>query len=156
METSQLVISKKLWKKLVIDLKKRGYGKRESGAFLLGPKGTTRITEFICMDDLDPNCLDTGIIRFSGKGFPPLWKHCKQRDLKVHADVHTHPESWTGMSGADKQHPMIAQAGHIGLIIPSYAGNKNQLLNGVGIYRYLGDKKWEFFTGTDTVFKIKT
>lgn len=143
MQTTNLSISKKLWRSLIKALKTRGKGISESGAFLLGSFNDKRITDFICYDDLDPLCLESGIIVFDGDGYLPLWQICKERRLQVLADIHTHPGSWTGQSGADKKHPMIAQAGHIALIIPHLATKRGELLKNVGIHEYLGDKKWK-------------
>jgi hypothetical protein len=61
---NSLTIPTKIWEEMIIELKLRGGGKRESGAFLLGPVGGKAITEYICYDDLDPHSLDTGIIEF--------------------------------------------------------------------------------------------
>lgn len=154
MLATDLVISKILWKKLIKELKARGKGIRESGAFLLGDATKVMVTEFICYDDLDPHSLDSGIIVFEGDGYIPLWKICKEKGVHVLADVHTHPGSWTGQSGADKKHPMIAQAGHIALIVPNLAAKRGQLIKGVGIHEYLGDKQWKSWETTSGKFGI--
>lgn len=131
------------WLRLVWQLRKRGHGRRESGAFLLGPSSGGVISGFICYDDLDPRCLDTGIIRFDGRGYVPLWTHCSERKLKVVADVHTHPEGWTGQSEADRTHPMVAQVGHLALILPHFAQDSWFGPKGAGFFRYLGEERWE-------------
>ena len=64
-----------LWRRVVTGLRTRGvHGRRESGAFLLGKRngGRARITDFLLYDDLDPKCLDTGIVRFDGRYFGDL------------------------------------------------------------------------------------
>ena len=132
-----------MWLRLVRQLRLRGQGVRESGAFLLGSARGGPVRGFICYDDLDPHCLDSGIIRFDGRGFVPLWKHCSEKKLKVLADVHTHPSGWTGQSEADRTHPMIAQAGHLALILPHYATKSWFGPQGAGFYRYLGNERWE-------------
>jgi hypothetical protein len=154
MQTAKLNMQLALWKDLVKELKKRGQGKRETGAFLLGPKDGDIITEFICYNDLDPHAFDTGIIVFNGDGFILLWKHCGQHGLKVMADVHTHPSEWTGQSSSDKKHPMIAQAGHIALIVPSYATKRNQLLKGVGVHEFLGSRIWKSWENSSEIFQL--
>ena len=154
MLTTDLSISETLWKKLIKELKLRGKGIRESGAFLLGNSTERKITEFICYDDLDPHSLDSGIIVFEGDGYLPLCKICREKELQVLADVHTHPGNWTGQSGADKKHPMIAQAGHLALIVPYSANKRGQLLRNVGIHEYLGDKKWKTWDIGSEKFKI--
>jgi proteasome lid subunit RPN8/RPN11 len=139
----KLIITESVWEKLIYELRKRGYGERESGAFLLGKVDENQILEFVCYDDLDPHCLDHGIITFDGGGYVPLWQMCKEKRLTVLADVHTHPGEWVGQSRSDSNHPMIAQLGHIAIILPEYAQAKNLTLKDAGIYEYQGDKKWK-------------
>lgn len=142
MKTRKLTISIWLWMRLIKQLRKRGHGQRESGAFLLGRNGQSRITHFICYDDLDPMALDTGIVVFHGHGFVPLWEVCRREKMQVLADVHTHSDEWTGQSEADRTHPMVGQKGHVSLIVPHY-GMRNLLeLGGVGIYEYVGNHQW--------------
>src|SRR5205085_2828544 len=86
---------RRLWRDLMSDLRTRGEGRRESGAFLLAPPGADRVAAHVCYDDLDPCALDTGIIVFHGCGYVPLWQLCEARQLRVVADVHTHPTNWT-------------------------------------------------------------
>jgi proteasome lid subunit RPN8/RPN11 len=125
------------------DLRSRGRnGVRESGAFLLGKRGEgrARIFDFVLYDDLDPHCLDTGIVSFDGRYYGDLWATCKKRDVTVVADVHTHPGG-SEQSGSDRAHPMISRAGHIAIIIPRFAAAPVRRTE-VGIYRYEGAKKW--------------
>ena len=131
------------WRQLRRALIERGQGcNRESGAFLLGKRhnGCARITFFVLYDDLDPHALDSGIVRFDGRYFAPLWELCRERDLVVVADVHVHPGR-SDQSFSDQQHPMISQAGHLSLILPNFALGQ-QPRKEIGIYRYLGQKRW--------------
>jgi proteasome lid subunit RPN8/RPN11 len=116
---------------------------RESGAFLLGYRtdGRARITDFILYDDLDPHALDTGIVHFDGRHFGTLWDICKQRGMSVVADVHVHPGG-AGQSSSDRDHPMISRADHIAFILPDFA-RPPVPQESVGIYRYLGGKRWD-------------
>jgi proteasome lid subunit RPN8/RPN11 len=132
-----------LWRRLLAALRRRGRSyTRESGAFLLGrcTGGRCRIVEFVLYDDLDPKCLETGIIRFDGRYFGQLWDICRQRNLTVVGDVHTHPGR-SHQSDSDRAHPMITQAGHIALIVPWFAKRPVRRTD-VGIYRYQGAKRW--------------
>ncbi len=96
--------------------------------------------EFALYDDIDPACLDTGIVRFDGRHFGKLWSLCAEKGLRVVADVHVHPGG-AGQSASDRAYPMIAQAGHIALILPRFA--KPPLpRRDVGLYCYLGGKRW--------------
>ena len=132
-----------LWRSLLAGLRERGRGcSRESGAFLLGHRdgGRARVTGFVLYDDLDPHCLDSGIVHFDGRHFGKLWAICKERDLDVVADIHVHPGG-SGQSESDRMYPMISQAGHLALILPRFARGL-QPRSGIGIYRYLGAKRW--------------
>ena len=133
-----------LWRRLKARLRERGHRyRRESGAFLLGHRvgGSARIVDFVLYDDLDPQALDSGIVRFDGRYFSDLWAICKLRGLIVVADVHVHPAG-SDQSPSDRAHPMISQAGHIALILPRFATGA-QPRRDIGIYRYLGGKRWE-------------
>ncbi len=132
-----------LWRKLMAGLRQRGVERsRESGAFLLGCKvdSQARIVDFVLYDDLDPHCLESGIVRFDGRYFSDLWAICKGRGLTVVADVHVHPGG-EQQSRSDRAHPMISRSGHLALIIPNFAIRAKS--STVGIYRYLGNKDWE-------------
>ena len=140
----ELSVSWFVWRRLLIGLRERGRNRSsESGAFLLGRRsdGRAHITAFILYDDLDPHCLDTGIVRFDGRHFGALWEYCRQRDLSVVADIHVHPGG-SGQSESDRHHPMISRAGHLALILPEFAAPPVQIRS-IGVYRYLGGKKWE-------------
>lgn len=132
-----------IWRRLLTQLRERGRYVRESGAFLLGLRGNrcSRIIDFVLYDDLDPNCIDSGIIRFDGRYFGLLWDQCKQRGLTVIADVHTHP-GYSQQSDSDQAHPMIARAGHIAIILPYFAKHPVRRMD-IGIYRYRGAKRWD-------------
>jgi len=139
----ELSCSWRLWQRLLAGLRERGRSaSRESGAFLLGytVKDRRRIVDFILYDDLDPHALDTGIVRFDGRHFGTLWDICKRRGLSVIADVHVHAGG-SGQSSSDQAHPMISRAGHIALILPDFARAPVEP-SAIGIYRYLGDKRW--------------
>jgi hypothetical protein len=132
-----------LWRRLKTKLRERGRNRsRESGAFLLGHRqdGRARIVDFVLYDDLDPRVLESGIVRFDGRYFGDLWAICKTRGLAVVADVHVHP-CGSGQSDSDRDHPMISRAGHIALIIPRFATG-SQLRRDIGVYCYLGGKRW--------------
>ena len=101
-QIKQLLIPFLLWRSLIKALRQRGKGIRESGAFLLGKAKDNRIISFVLYDDLDPNCLDEGIIIFDGAGFVSLWKMCEAKQLRVLADIHTHHSKVAIQSGIDR------------------------------------------------------
>ena len=141
---TKMSLSVWLWARLLADLRRRGDGRRESGAFLLGrgdgPRG--RVTTYLCYDDLDPNALKTGAITFHAKGYTALWQACRERSLEVLADVHTHPGPCVEQSSIDRRHPMVPLVHHTALIVPRYGHASRWSLKGVGVYEYLGEFKW--------------
>lgn len=155
MPAPKIYIPISLWKEMIRELYRRGEEVRESGAFLLSKSDELIVREFICYDDLDPNCLDKGYIDFNGRGFISLWKYCQEKGLKVLCDVHTHPGKWTLQSELDRLHPMIAVPGHLALIIPSFAATKNQLLQGVGVHKYLGNFQWRSYKSNSGIVKLE-
>lgn len=138
----ELTFPAPLWKELVTGLRARGRDVRESGAFLLGTIGETRsVSDIVFYDELDPHVSDTGIIVFNGACLADLWRLCRERGCSVVADVHTHPGS-SRQSRSDERHPMIAERGHLSMIIPDFAAEPVRLKE-VGLYRYLGNFQWE-------------
>ena len=138
---SELAIPMNLWRQLLCGLVERGGGYRESGAFLLGPSGEPRrVSAIVFYDEIDPAAFETGIIEIDGGHMAELWRICRELQLAVVADVHTHPGS-AMQSDSDRRHPIIAEPGHIALILPNFAAEPLRLRD-VGFYRYLGGFRW--------------
>lgn len=142
-----LSCSRSIWRKGLVELKRRGEGRHESGAFLLGYiiSGRRAITDFVYYDDLDPRCLDAGGVIIDGTAYGMLWKYCRKTGLQVIGDVHTHPgRPW--QSPTDQKNPMIGNTGHIALIVPDYA---ERLVGSadLGIYEYRGEHQWKEYLG---------
>lgn len=142
-----LACSVRVWRQLLSELRRRGRGQSESGAFLLGDVagGRRRISRVVYYDDLDPHSLDTGIVVFDGRGYGPLWAICRDSGLTVVADVHTHG-GVARQSASDRCNPMIATAGHIAIIVPSFGQGKIQFSD-LGIYEYEGAHRWRDRSG---------
>lgn len=154
MKINPLKIHVLVWRHLLKELRKRGRGVRESGAFLLGKPGSRRVSRFVCYDDLDETALDAGIIMVHATGFVRLWEICRRESLKVLADVHTHPSDWTGQSESDRTHPMVASPGHIAMILPNFAKPNRRALRGASVYEYLGDHRWQAWPAKSRLVKI--
>jgi len=133
-----------LWAQVIVQLRRRGKGKGESGAFLLGPQDSVsgRVTTYVCYDDLDPHAYQSGAIAFHAVGHAALWEYCRKKKLQVLADVHTHPGQNVRQSPIDQRHPMIPMQGHTAMIVPNFAKTPWWSLGAVGVYEYLGDFKW--------------
>lgn len=140
-----------LWMRLVRQLRRRGGGRNESGAFLLGRQhgSVARVTAYICYDDLDPRAYETGAITFHAEGYSAFWQYCRETKLQLLADAHTHPVSHVGQSGTDQHNPMVPVVGHTALIVPNFGRTPWWSLRGVGIYEYLGNFKWRIHAADD-------
>lgn len=141
-ERAALYCRSSVWLTGCAELKRRTRGIQESGAFLLGHKRGARreIAQFLFYDDIDETCFVNGIVEFDGRKLGRVWKYCRENSMKVVADVHVHPRGY-GQSPSDQHNPIIAEAGHFALILPHYASA--QVLPGhIGIYEYLGNRRW--------------
>lgn len=143
----RLSCSSGIWRRGLLELRRRGMGRHESGAFLLGfAQGEYRlIREFAYYDDLDPSSLASGSVALSGASYGRLWDACRKKGLIVVADIHTHP-GLPHQSEADRDNPMIATPGHISLIVPRYAERLYKPKE-LGIYEYLGGHRWRNRSG---------
>lgn len=149
-----LRFSRKDWTSLIQELGRRGGGKRESGAFLLGHQLNDRrmVTRVVYLDDLDARCLQ-GNIHIDGKAYSKLWDLCEGQNLRVIGDVHTHIGEWVGQSRVDASNPMIAQDGHVALIVPRFA-MKTVRPSEVGVHVYLGERGWTSWTGAGAARRL--
>lgn len=141
------------WEAMIEELGLRGRGSRESGAFLLADRagdGRT-VTRVVYLDDLDPDCL-TGGIEFDGLAFSKLWDICDAERRVVIGDAHTHPGTNVRQSHIDAQNPMVAQKGHVALIIPNFASHPVKAPE-VGVHQYDGDL-WRNWTGQDAAQRL--
>jgi proteasome lid subunit RPN8/RPN11 len=141
------------WESMTTELGRRGRGSRESGAFLLGDRGRDRrtVTRVVYFDDLDSTCL-TGDIQLEGLAYSKLWDICDAEKRLVIGDVHTHPGSRVQQSSVDAANPMIAQDGHVALILPDLAMHQINARE-VGIHRYDGHG-WQTWSGKDAARRL--
>jgi proteasome lid subunit RPN8/RPN11 len=145
-----------LWARALAELRRRGAGRRESGAFLLGKAGEgTRIRHYLCYDDLDPDAYQNGGIAFHAVGYAALWRYCRERKLQVLADVHTHPGPDVRQSTLDQRHPMLPMQGHTAVIVPNFGRTPWWSLRNVGVYEYLGEFKWRTRRPIDDSNRLK-
>ncbi len=137
-----IMCSQQIWQSLTEQLRQRGEGRHESGAFLLGKNRSSlrEILEVIYYDELDPHAYCTGVCILHADAFAKLWRLCREKGLTVVADVHTHPMD-ARQSLADRMNPMVARAGHIAIIIPDFAAVPVRH-DRLGIYVYRGNHTW--------------
>jgi len=144
-----------IWPALMDSLRRRGAGRRESGAFLLGEVTDTAhiVRAWVLYDQLDPTSLHYSYVRLQSGAFSRLWEICSDLNLTVAADVHTHPKE-PCQSPSDRANPMISLAGHIALIVPRF-GRGTVLPRDVSYNVYLGHGKWESYFHDDAASLIK-
>ena len=144
-----------VWTSLVLDLRRRGKGRRESGAFLLGRASQTAnsVHEWLPYDELDPASLNYDYVRVSTEAFSRLWNVCTERDMEVVADVHTHPAGPT-QSPSDRANPMVSMVGHIAIIVPRFAMGSVSPAD-ISVNVYLGSRKWSSHFGSRAAALIK-
>jgi proteasome lid subunit RPN8/RPN11 len=131
-----------LWASLLQHLRMQGSGVRESGAFLLGRKdmGRRAVTAVVPYEQLQADALHDDYVSLSAESFAKLWAHCREQNLSVVADIHTH-RFGAGQSRSDRANPMVAQPGHIAFIVPHFAQGSISLAD-LGMYIYLGNHRW--------------
>ena len=135
------------WLALLAELRRRGAGRTESGAFLLGRReGDRRVFQgCVFYDDLDPRAYTTGVCVLYADVFERLWALCRARNLQVLADVHTHLGA-ASQSEADRCNPMVARPGHLALIVERFAADP-VWRHRMGVYRYEGAHHWTDLSG---------
>jgi hypothetical protein len=140
----------RIWRRVIEELNRRGEGSHEAGVFLLGVerRGRLEVKDMVFYDELDPSAYDTGVCVLHGDAFAILWALCRERDLTVVADAHTHGGAAL-QSHADRTNPMVARAGHVAIIVPHLARPpvKHPAL---GVYEYCGEHKWTNRSGTSS------
>lgn len=143
----QICVPRLVWARLISELRLRGQGRRESGAFLLGRQqgAVGKVVRFVSYDDLDARAYQGGAIEFHSDGYAGLWRLCREDKLLLLADVHTHPGSDVRQSGIDQRHPMVAVVGHMALIVPHFAAASRWSIREVGVYEYLGSYQWRTY-----------
>ena len=138
----RLSCMRSLWRAIVAELERRGERRHEAGCFLLGLERNGRrvVTSAVYYDELDPKAYATGVCVLHGDAFAKLWALCRERNLTVVADVHTHPGS-AFQSESDRTNPMVASAGHIAIIVPAFAAWPIED-GGLGVFEYRGRHQW--------------
>ena len=137
-----LQITSQLWQTLLAELGRRTEGHHESGAFLLGHVDgkERRVAQIVYYDDLDPNAYESGVVIMHAPSFGKLWEVCRIGKLSVVADIHVHPDE-AFQSFSDRDNQMIAQRGHLALIVPDFACPPVRLET-LGFFEYLGGHRW--------------
>jgi proteasome lid subunit RPN8/RPN11 len=150
-----LTLEREVWNELLAELEARGRGRCESGAFLLAAREPRSITvsDVVYFDDLDPECL-VGAIHLHQSAFGRLWDWCAARSLRVVGDIHTHPGSGVAQSSIDREHPMVAMHGHVGIIVPNFAQGAITPRD-VGVHVYLGADGWRSHYGAAAEQRLK-
>ena len=131
-----------LWNRAMAELHCRGRRRHESGAFLLGSErdGRRQASDIVFYDDLDPAAYASGVCILKADAFSKLWALCREKQLTVVADIHTHPGA-AFQSEVDRRNPMVACPGHIAIIVPDFAAAPVRY-DRLGIFEYHGEHRW--------------
>jgi len=142
----------RLWHRVLSELHRRGEKEHEAGAFLLGSETAGRrvVSDVVFYDDLDPLAYASGVCILRGGAFAKLWSLCREKQLTVVADVHTHPGT-AGQSGSDRTNPMVSREGHIAIIVPDFAAAPVRH-DRLGLYAYRGAHTWDDYSGRKAPF----
>ena len=142
-----LRFAKGQWCELCETLHLKTQGAHESGAFLLGTRRGRRrlVSRIIYYDELDPRAYASGVCILHAPAFAALWRRCEELRLEVVADIHVHP-SGAWQSTSDRENPMIAQKGHLALILPDFARLPVRP-SAIGFHEYLGRHQWRDLGG---------
>ena len=135
------------FRSVMAELNRRGEDRHEAGAFLLGERqgACAIVRDVVYYDDLDPHAYDQGICILNGYTFGQAWALCRERQLEVVGDVHTH-RAGVGQSESDRTNPMLALSGHLAVIVPRFARSPLKPMD-LGIYEYLGNHEWRSHGG---------
>lgn len=149
-----LEIGRDVWGHLVEDLARTGNGRRESGAFLLGPSDSRRtVTDYILYDDVAPDSQHVDYVLLRGTHMAAVWEECERRALLVAADVHTHPGA-PSQSRSDRDNPIVCIPGHIALIVPRFAQG-DVTIESLGLHEFLGDGHWRSWFRSDVTTRLR-
>lgn len=132
-----------LYSRLMADLARSGQGKREAGAFLLGPggAGTRQVTSYLMYDVVAPKSSRRhAYVAFTAQEMARAWDHCYAQGYQVVADIHTHPRG-PAQSATDRAHPIVCVPGHVALIAPFYAMRNPQPID-LGVHVFEGKGQW--------------
>jgi hypothetical protein len=134
--------SRAFWRELNLELCRRSERCHESGAFLLGRivDGSRECLKTIYYDELDQDSYASGVCVLTAKSFGKLWKICRESEMTIVADIHTHVGS-AFQSAADRTNPMIAEKGHIAFIAP-FLCCKGVEPQDLCVFEYLGGHRW--------------
>ena len=144
-----------LWARCLDGLRQRS-GEHEAGAFLLGttdPRQCT-VTRVVYYDELDANAYSTGVCVLYADSFERLWRMCRERGLSGACGRRQSPTG-AGQSPSDRNNPMVAQAGHVAIIVPNYA-RVRVWRHRLGLYRYRGAHQWDNLSGWSARHTLRT
>lgn len=151
----RLEFSRGVWQSLIEDVRQRGAGIREAGAFLLGHvTGDARVVnQWVAYEVLDPAAQDFEYVRLETVAFSRLWRHCETVGMEVVGDMHSHPLG-PRQSPSDRANPMISISGHVALIVPRFAQGEVHPRD-LSFNVYLGNKRWLNLFGADAAAQMR-
>jgi len=136
-----------LYRELIRDLAASGRGQKESGAFLLGTQddGVRKVTSYLMYDVIAPaSSREHDYVALTGEEMATAWSHAigwVSRRWPTFIRIHSGCTESLG-----SRHPMVSIAGHVALIVPSFATG-NPMPGDLGIHRLSRNGQWESMFG---------
>lgn len=138
-----ILVSKELWLETWEGLRLRGEGLREAACVWGGTREATvdRATSVTFLDDLPGVRAGARYHRLTRVTIAALFEVLTRNGDMIVADIHTHPERWTGLSRTDAASPIEFRPGLPAMVIPHFA-TVAPTLAGLGLHEYIGDGRW--------------
>jgi proteasome lid subunit RPN8/RPN11 len=135
-----------LWRATWEGLHERGGGEREAACVWAGSRegAVEAAQEIVFLDDLPGTVGRRLQHRTSREAVAEMLARTRQLGLDIVADIHTHPESWVGLSPVDQEHPIEYRIGLLALVLPNFGAGVPDLRL-AGVHEYLGGGRWQTF-----------
>ena len=123
MEITHLQIPCILWDQTLSLLRDRSNGRRESGAIVLGRRNSTSqrvASKVMGYHELCDDRATEVFVELSEAGKLKLYSQLEREHLQLVAMVHTHPESWVGLSPIDQANQLSSRVGFWSIVLPHF------------------------------------
>lgn len=143
----KLIIPEAIWQQTWVGLRERSRGEVESAAVWGGKRtGLTETVEAVYfLNDYGGSIQLPLYHRVPAEALKDLFLHLHRDQRVLIGDIHTHPESWVGLSDLDAEHPIEYRKGVIAVVLPWYGGSEPSLQD-AGVHEYAGKGRWKTFS----------
>jgi len=154
MTDQAIKLPEKLWQETIMGLRLRSRGSREAACIWAGNRTSAvqHVEEIFFLDDLPGVQGHTLRHNVPRNAINLLFSILKEKGYQIIADVHTHPNSWVGLSEVDMEHPIEYRIGLPMIVIPNYGKGVINYKN-IGVHVYQGKGRWKIIK-SDEVEKL--